>query len=137
MISKVSLCLVACLSLTAPALMPAAAQIITLTPKAIAFGPQAVGTTSAVQTVTVKNTSTSKALAITSISVSGDFPNSTSCGSSLAAGATCTINVSFSPGAVGSIAGAITILDDASPNPQVVNLTGKAVTPVTLSRATL
>ena len=37
------------------------------------------------------------ALTITSIAVSGDFAETNNCGSSVAAGGSCTINVTFTP----------------------------------------
>jgi hypothetical protein len=55
--------------------------------------------------VTLNNTGYA-ALAITSITVTGtnstDFSQSNTCGSSVAPGTTCTINVSFNPAATGA-----------------------------------
>jgi hypothetical protein len=42
----------------------------------------------------------------------------------VAAGASCTFNVTFTPGAKGSIKGAVTVADSASNSPQTVKLTG-------------
>jgi 6-phosphogluconolactonase (cycloisomerase 2 family) len=136
MITKLVLWLGVSLPFCLLAAIPGAAQTVTLTPNSIGFAAQGVGTTSVAQTVTVKNTST-KTLILNGITVSGDFSTTTTCGSSLAAAATCTVSASFSPGGVGSIDGAITFLDNASPNTQVVNLTGKGVSPVSLSTTTL
>ena len=116
---------------------PAVTQTVTLTPGALVFTAQGVGTTSTAQTVTIKNTSTSKTLNISTITVSGEFPKTTTCGSSLAPLATCTVSVSFSPSSVGSIDGAVTIVDNASPSTQVAGLTGKGVAPVTFAPPSL
>jgi len=101
------------------------------------FAAQGVGTTSASQTVTLKNTSTTKTLSITSVTVSGEFPSSTTCGSSLAPSTTCTVTVSFSPDVIGAVDGAITFVDNAAPGTQVANLSGKGVASLTLSPTTL
>lgn len=135
MIRNLALCLCVSVFVCLEALTPAAAQTVTVTPAAVAFAAQAVGTTSGSTTVTLKNTSTTKTLTITSIAVSGEFPNSTTCGSSLAPATSCTVTVSFSPTAVGNVDGAITFVDNAAPGTQVVNLTGKAVAPVTIAPA--
>ena len=108
---------------------------VTATPSALTFTSQAVGTSSASKPVTVKNTGgASTTISITS---SGDFTQTNNCGTSLAAGASCIVNSTFSPTTTGSISGAITIADTASNSPQIVSLTGTAVAPVALSPATL
>src|SRR5260370_23601491 len=124
-------CISVALSVCFIAITPATAQAVTLSPPSLAFGNQGLGTTSGAKTVTIKNTSTSKTLNITSMAESGEFPTSSTCGSSLAPGATCTISVSFSPSTIGSIDGAITLVDNATPGTQVVSLNGKGVAPVT------
>jgi len=53
-------------------------------------------------------------LTIGSVSLTGDdYTMTTSCGSTLAAGASCTISVTFTPHATGSRPGAVTITDAA------------------------
>ncbi len=125
------------LSVYSLSLTLASAQIVSLTPTSLSFGNQAVGTASASKSVTVKNTGTTKTLTLSAITGSGEFSKTTTCGASLAPGATCTVTVSFSPSALGSIDGAITLLDNATPGTQVVSLTGKGVAPVTLTPAIL
>jgi hypothetical protein len=110
----------------------------------LSFGNQILGTTSGPQAETLTNNSTSD-LAIASITTSGtsasDFTqSSTTCGSTLAAGATCTINAAFAPVTPGPDNATITIVDDATGSPQVVSLTGMGVVSganVTLSQASL
>jgi uncharacterized repeat protein (TIGR01451 family) len=99
------------------------APIVTLTPTSLTFGDQQVGTTSAAQTVTLKNTGTAP-LTITSFTIIGDFTQATACPGSLAAGASCTINVSFKPIATGALTANLTIVDSASDSPQNVPLSG-------------
>jgi len=87
------------------------------------FKKQAVGTKSAPQTVTLTNTGT-KALNIASMKASAEFAVTSTCGSSVAAGANCTISVTFSPTKKGFQQGTVTIIDSASTKPQVIELLG-------------
>jgi hypothetical protein len=88
------------------------------------FAPQAVGTTSTAQPVTVTNTGSGK-LNFTGVSVSPNFfLVSNQCGTSLAAGAKCTISVRFSPTFAGMLVGTVTIADDGLGSPKTVSLAG-------------
>jgi F5/8 type C domain/Pectate lyase superfamily protein/Abnormal spindle-like microcephaly-assoc'd, ASPM-SPD-2-Hydin len=89
----------------------------------LTFPTQALNTTSSAQAVTVTNTGTAAA-SVSSIATSGDFSQSNSCGSSIAAGASCTVNVSFRPTASGSRTGALTITSNATNSPTTVALSG-------------
>ncbi len=104
-----------------------------LAPTSLAFGNQVLNTTSAAKTVTLTNTGTA-ALTINSIAASGDFAETstgaTACPISpttLAAGANCTISVTFTPTALGARAGTLTITDNAGGSPHTVPLTGSGV----------
>ena len=105
----------------------AASPAATLAPTNLTFGNQTVGTASPAQPLTLTN-SGSTALNITSITASGDFSQTNNCGASLAAGANCTINVTFNPSAAGNRAGSISVTDNASGSPQVATLSGTGVT---------
>jgi hypothetical protein len=87
------------------------------------FLPQLDGTSSPAQTVTLTNTGKT-ALSITSISAHGPFHESNTCGSSVAAGANCTISVVFKPKVMGGVVGDVSVSDSASSKPQVIALTG-------------
>jgi len=87
------------------------------------FKNQAVGTTSAPQTVTLSNTG-STALRIASMKASAEFGVTSTCGASIAAGAKCAISVTFSPTQKGAKQGTISIIDSASSKPQVIELLG-------------
>jgi len=99
------------------------APVVSLSPSSLTFASQTVGTTSAAQGVTLNNTG-SASLTITSIAASGDFAEADNCGTSLAAGGNCTINVTFTPTASGTRTGTLSITDNASGSPQSVKLTG-------------
>lgn len=113
------------------------APIATLSPASLAFGGQLIGTTSAAQTATLSNTGTAT-LNITRITITGDFAQTNNCGSSLAAGSSCSINVTFTPTATGTRSGSVSVADNASGSPQNVSLTGTGTAPIaTLSPANL
>jgi len=117
----------------------AAASPLSFSPASMSF-TQLVGTTSSNKTLTVTNTSAA-AVNISSLSASGNFKavggSTTPCGGSLAAGAKCTIAVSFSPSINGTINGAVVIADGTSLSPQVYDVTGNGVLPLSSSAASL
>ncbi|HXB99915.1 MAG TPA: choice-of-anchor D domain-containing protein [Terriglobales bacterium] len=111
---------------------------ITVSPTSLAFGTTVVGATSAAKLVTLKNGGT-VTLDITSIATTGAFnyaAGKTACGTTLAAGKTCQIEVSFAPTQVGANTGTLTIYDNASNSPQTVTLSGTGEAPVVLTPAT-
>lgn len=99
------------------------AAVATLSPSSLAFPSLAVGSSSAGQAVTLTNNGNSS-LSISSISTSGDFSQTNNCGTSLGAGASCTINVVFSPAGVGSRTGSLSLSSNSTPAPAAVNLSG-------------
>jgi centrosomal CEP192-like protein/ASPM-SPD-2-Hydin domain-containing protein len=113
---------------------------VSISPTSLSFGSQVVGTTSAAQVVTlVNNQSTS--LTVSSIGFtganSGDFAQTNTCGSSVAAGGSCTISVTFDPAASGARSATLNVNDNASNSPQTVGLTGTGIAPVSLSATSL
>src|SRR5437016_2692374 len=106
-----------------------------LAPTSLGFGNQPLATTSAPMTVTLTSTVTA-ALTINSFAASGDFA-ATSTGASacptspatLAAGANCTINVTFTPTASGARTGTLSLADDAGGRPQMFSLSGNDTAP--------
>ncbi|HEX8926482.1 MAG TPA: choice-of-anchor D domain-containing protein [Terriglobales bacterium] len=102
------------------------APAVSLSSSSLTFSSQQVNTTSSAQTVTVTNTGTAS-LSLTSISATGDYTQTNNCGSSLAAGANCAVNVSFKPTATGTRTGTLSIADNATGSPQQVSLTGSGV----------
>src|SRR6266550_2935038 len=104
----------------------------TLGSTSLAFGNQLVATASAAQSVPLTNGG-NRPLTIASIAVTGtntgDFAETDNCGGSVAAGASCTINVTFTPGAAGSRTAAISITDNAPASPQTISLSGTGLAP--------
>jgi hypothetical protein len=85
---------------------------IALSPATLNFGSEPVGHTTAPQTVTVTNVSAAS-VNITSIAITGtptDYTiSANTCGSSLAAGANCSLNVTFNPSKKGTRKGNLSI----------------------------
>jgi hypothetical protein len=104
---------------------------VVISPTSLSFLGQIVATTSASQTVTLTNNQ-STALSITSIAISGtnasDFAETDNCVGSVAAGAICTINVTFTPAAAGSRTGALTITNNVIGSQLAAPLTGTGIT---------
>ncbi len=101
---------------------------VTLTPSSAMYASQTVGTTSAAKTFTLTNNQT---VTLNNIVIGftgadpGDFSvSSTTCGSTLASKARCTINVVFKPTATGTRTANLSVSDDASNSPQTSSLTG-------------
>jgi hypothetical protein len=118
-------------------LTPTPVSGVTLVPSSLTFGAQQVGTSSPPQNVTLTNTGSST-LTITSIVASTNFSQTNTCGTSVGAGASCNISVTFKPATAGTLTGTITVSDSASGSPQTVALTGTGTAPaVTLSPSTV
>jgi Abnormal spindle-like microcephaly-assoc'd, ASPM-SPD-2-Hydin len=103
---------------------------VSLSRTSINFSNREVGTTSSVQTVTLTNLGNK--LTVQSISITGtnpgDFAQTNNCAATVAAGASCTINVTFTPTASGTRSASVTISDSDPTSPQSVSLTGSGTT---------
>ena len=101
---------------------------VSVTPSSLTFAAQTVGTTSTAKIVTIKNN------LLTALTMSGntftganagDFGQSaTTCGATLAAGAKCTVSITFKPTAKGARVAVLDVGDNAITSPQTVNLSG-------------
>jgi hypothetical protein len=105
-----------------------AAPVVSLSPTSLGFADQAVNTTSQPQQITLTNIGNGE-LVIASIVAEGDFAQSNSCGSSVPAGGSCTIDVTFTPTSQGPGNGTITVTDNAGDSPQIVTLAGNGIAP--------
>jgi Bacterial Ig domain len=102
-------------------------------PTSLAFGNVVVGTTSASQTLTLANSGGASLTGIT-VTVTAPFARPTggaggTCGATLASGSTCTINVVFSPTAVGAANGTATVAGNVTVNGSPVSLSGTGLAP--------
>ena len=92
----------------------------------VSFGEQALNTTSKAQPVKLSNTGNA-ALTITSITTTGDFAQTNTCGNLLPAGKSCIINVTFTPTELGSRSGILTIVSNSSDTIPPILLGGMGV----------
>jgi len=105
-----------------------------IAPGALAFGPQVVNTLSPPRMVTVTNRQTAP-LAVTDITVHGDFLQSNDCGQQVAPQSQCTITVTFAPSGLGYATGALTVSHNSANSPQNVALSGYSMAPATVTPA--
>jgi hypothetical protein len=87
------------------------------------FGGQVVNTTSAVQTIDMKNTGTVN-LNITSITPPTAFAYTDNCGNMLAPNAECAINATFTPTATQLYTGDLVVVTNAEDSPHSIALMG-------------
>ncbi len=125
-----------------PALLTVSANAslptVTLSPAGLTFASTPIESTGTAQLATLKNTGNTT-LTIGSIFLSGanagSFIDTTTCGTALASGASCTISVSFKPQSIGTQTAILTVADNATTSSQQVTLTGLGTfssTPVAL-----
>jgi hypothetical protein len=117
-----------------------------LSPSALAFGSQEVGTTSAPQTVTLFNpldfTSNTANLTVGAASTSANFAVSGTC-APLAPGSSCPYQISFSPTTVNGspgipTTGMFSVSDNTPPAEEILNLSGAPNLPgVTISPSSM
>jgi subtilase family serine protease len=110
---------------------------LSLTPGSLAFGTVVVEASSAAKKATFTNNS-STTVYFSSITTSANFTQTNTCGSTLAAGKSCTISVTFTPTQVGALTGTLYVNDNGTNSPQTVSLsgTGKAQAALTPATAT-
>ncbi len=102
---------------------PVPSQLVSASPASLAFPLQAVNSTSTGQMLTLTNGG-STTVSVTGISAAGGYAETNTCGSTLAAGASCSISVTFTPTASGDQTGQITITDTGNPATLIVPLDG-------------
>jgi hypothetical protein len=101
-----------------------AIQTTVVFPINLRFGLQNVGT-SATLPVTLANAATT-AMTIQSITAAPSvYTQTNNCGSSLAPGASCTVNVTFTPTAIGLVNGTLSMALNGSASQVMVNLSGQ------------
>ena len=108
--------------------LPTPASVVTLSQASINFGNQPTGTASATSLITLINTGTAS-LFVSQVAIqganSGDFAETDTCsGVNLLIHAQCTINVTFTPSAMGQRSAVLSITDTGGASPQNVPLSG-------------
>jgi hypothetical protein len=117
-------------SVSAPVAVRVGTSTVSLSPVALSFGNENVGSASAAKSVTLTNKGTAPLGGIV-ISLAGaspgDYSQTNTCASTLAAAANCSISVLFKPTATGLRTATVSIADDASGSAQTVPLSGIGV----------
>jgi hypothetical protein len=108
-----------------PVFPPYPGTTVQIAPGALGFGQLVTGQTSTAQNVSVSNPSNA-AVSVSSITTTGDFAETNTCGSSVAANGSCAVNVTFTPTATGSRTGTLTVA--TSGGTDTVSLSGTGVT---------
>ena len=108
----------------------APAPVAVLTPASFSFGSMGIGGTSLAQIATLKNAGNAS-LTITRIAIAGanpaDFAQTSNCGATLAAGASCAISVTFTPVSIASFSATLTVTDNAAGSPHKIPLSGSGI----------
>ncbi|MDB5978482.1 MAG: repeat-containing protein, partial [Nevskia sp.] len=99
---------------------------LSLEPESLGFGLQPVGKPSAVHSATLTNTSGSP-VGINGITTTVGFSQGNNCLGSLAAGASCKIDVTFLPPTAGPFGGTLSVSNGVSDTPLTVALLGTGV----------
>ncbi|HLY61685.1 MAG TPA: SBBP repeat-containing protein [Terriglobia bacterium] len=99
-----------------------------LSSTSLVFSDQYLSTASAQQTLTLTS-SGSSVLKLSGIANSGPFAQTNNCGGSLPVGASCHINVTFTPITAGTSTGSLVIYDNALGSFQTVALFGNGTVP--------
>jgi hypothetical protein len=102
------------------------APVASFSSTSLSFPPQIVATRSAPQSIILSNVGNAP-MTLNSISTTGDFAFASGCGTTLNAGASCAINVSFLPIAYGYRDGLLVISENADAGPQNLGLSGTGV----------
>jgi hypothetical protein len=101
---------------------------LTFSASSLNFGLLQIGLTSPSQTVTVTNVS-AHPVNLTSIASGGDYAQSHTCPTTMTAGTSCTITITFIPTKPGTRTGAVTLKDNSPGSPtQTISLTGTGET---------
>ena len=100
---------------------------VSLSPSSLTFSDQDVNTESDAQTVTLTNTGNATLSNFTvTVTPGTGFAQTNTCGSSVAAGSSCTINVTYNPTSAGSSSDTLTVTDSAG-NQYTVSLSGNGI----------
>lgn len=108
---------------------------VSISPSLVQFSIRPVGSVSQPNTSLLRNMGSS-ALTISSITISGDFSETDTCGQGVPAASTCTFTVTFTPTAPGPRFGSILVQDDGAGSPHFINLVGDGSTAIVALSAT-
>lgn len=97
--------------------------VVQFSPSALTFPGTYVDVSSTPQSLTLSNTGNGT-LVIAGLSISGNFAQTSNCSGTIAPGASCSIQVRFTPQSSGALAGQLTLSSNAAGSPSLVRLGG-------------
>jgi len=100
--------------------------IVSLSSASAVFGPQLLNTTGTAPSIGVLNVG-SGTLLVSNVTVTGDFRQANDCAGGVAADAGCTIQVFFTPTALGTRGGTMTIFDNTAAGSHSISMSGVGV----------
>ena len=104
--------------------------VMSWSPASLSFPKEKVGVTSPPLKVTFTNTGSS-IVSFLGLSITGtdrkDFTQTHNCGFKIQAGQSCTVKVTFTPGAKGTRTASLDFYDNGGGSPQVIQLTGTGI----------
>ena len=112
--------------------VPTGTASLSASPTALSFGSVTAGQSSGARSVTITNTGTAAAsgLAMANANAAEFVVSANTCGTSLASGATCTLNVTYRPGGTGADTANLTFTFSGG-SPAQVAMSGAGVAPAT------
>jgi len=100
--------------------------VVSLSSATAAFGPQLLNTTGTAPSIHLLNVG-SGPLLVSNVSVTGDFGQTNDCGNGVAPGDLCTIQVFFTPTALGTRSGTMTVFDNSAVGSHSISMSGVGV----------
>ena len=97
---------------------------LTASPTSLAFGGQSMNTTAPARSITITNTS-GGSVTVSGVSVPAGYAVASNTCGTVAAGATCTITVTFTPGTEGAIGGSLQVSYTGGPTQVALTGTGE------------
>lgn len=98
-----------------------------VSPTSLSFAAQIINTTSTAKLIRLDNTGSAQ-MTVSAFQLTGDYAIQTNyCTNGVKPGTHCDIYMTFTPTAIGTRVGALTIVSNAVNSPQVVNLTGTGI----------
>jgi Beta-propeller repeat/Cep192 domain 4/HYDIN/CFA65/VesB-like, Ig-like domain len=101
--------------------------VLSITPLSLTFPATVQQGASAPQVVSISNTGNATATII-NLTINGDFAETNNCGSSLAPGGTCQLNITFRPTAAGTFEGYLNFLSNTQAQFYTISFSGVGIT---------
>ena len=99
---------------------------VSLSSASAVFGPQLLNTTGTAPSIDLLSVGTAPLL-VSNLAVSGDFRQANNCVGALAPGQLCTIQLFFTPTAMGARAGTLTVFDNTTAGTHAISMSGVGV----------